>query len=421
MRAQVTPASLSGTIAAIASKSQAHRALIAAALADGTTDILCQTSSEDIEATSACLRALCADIQGDRILRVSPTETKPMAFLACNESGSTFRFMVPVVAAMGTGAYFLLKGRLPDRPMTPLYEAIRPKGVCIKGEGTDRVTVTGKLEPGVFKLPGNVSSQYITGLCFALPLLEGDSVIEIQGHLESSAYIDMTLNVLKAFGINFDWTNGQIKIPGKQVYRSPQNFRVEGDWSNGAFWLCAGALSREGIRVTGLNPDTLQGDRAILNVLRDLGALVQVDEEGFFVAKSDHLKACSVDASQIPDLVPAIGAVAGLAKGRTLISGAARLRLKESDRLQTVAATITALGGRAIEEPDGLVIEGRSAYQGGLVDAAGDHRIAMMGAIMGSIAKGTVVIEGAQAVNKSYPDFFDDFKALGGQVRLEEV
>lgn len=397
MIATVFPGRLAGTVRAPASKSAAHRALICAALSDDPTFIRIGALSRDIEATIGCLRALGAGIEAaDGGLAVRPIrETAADAVLDCGESGSTLRFLLPVACALGARARFTGRGRLPERPIAALAAALRAHGAAIDADVLP-MTVCGPISSGRWTLPGDVSSQYVTGLLFALPLLAEDSAIILTTPSESAAYVDMTLDALRQFGVVVEETPRGWRVPGGQAYRSPGEITVEGDWSAAAFWHAANAMGSD-ITVEGLRDTTAQGDRAIL----------------------DLLGRPQIDARGVPDLVPALAVAAAALPQRTVITGAARLRLKESDRLEAVAALLRALGGSVEITADGLVIEDGRPLRGGAVDGFGDHRIVMAAAIAATVADAPVRIAGAEAVAKSYPDFFRDFMTLGGRVHVE--
>ena len=404
MEKLLTPAPLGGCVAAVPSKSQAHRLLICAALADKPTKIFCPQISQDLEATARCLSALGAEVSYEEgCYWVSPVRrAKGDALLDCGESGSTLRFLLPVAAALGANATFLMKGRLAERPLSPLWEELEKHGCRLSRPGENLLRCEGRLTAGSFQLPGNVSSQFVSGLLFALPLLEGKSDIMLTSPMESAPYVDLTRAALAAFGVE---VFRLCVKPG--VYRSQGSYAVEGDWSNAAFWLCAGAISQE-IRVTGLRSDSLQGDRKILELLEAFGAEVAWEGDSVTV-KARKLRAADVDLRHIPDLLPPLALVAACAEGRTRFWGAERLRLKESNRLETVARTLNALGGQAEETPDGLLITG-GKLRGGRTDSFGDHRIAMMAAIAASVCAQPVLLTGAEAVNKSYPAFWRAFE-----------
>ena len=405
---------LRGTVAIPASKSQAHRLLICAALGAHPVTLRCDGLSRDIEATVACLRGLGAEIAvADNVLRVTPiAKTAAASTLRCGESGSTLRFLLPVAAALGADAAFEMEGRLPQRPLAPLDEQLTAHGAKLSREG-DILRCCGQLRAGEYPLPGNISSQYISGLLFALPLLEGDSVLHVTGKVESAAYIAMTEDALRLSGITFYKEGQTYRIPGAQRYCLPRQLQVEGDWSNAAFFLCAGAFSPEGVTVTGLNLSSSQGDRAVVDILRRFGAEVTESADSVTV-KGGTLHGITVDATPIPDLIPVLSVVAAAAEGESRITGAARLRLKESDRLQTTAQLLTALGGEVTELPDGLVIRGTAQLRGGSADACNDHRIAMSAAVAACICRGSVTVEGAECVAKSYPRFWEDYSKLKG-------
>lgn len=456
MNAVITPHALQGTIDAIASKSMAHRLLICAALSDGPTDITCTTSSKDIEATIACLEALGATIERkDDHLLVSPIPTNAPAqaetpLLDCGESGSTLRFMLPVVAALGRDAQLTGHGRLASRPLSPLYEELIAGGCDLSRQGEFPLSVSGKLRPGRFELPGNVSSQYISGLLLAAPLLGAITEVKVQNPIESRPYIDLTISALSSFGIDVVETriteapapvfppdatgpisavalsNAQASRDGISYtvfsiihgthYRTPGKITVEGDWSNAAFWFAAGALG-EGVTVNDINLASRQGDKAILAALAKLGA--RVSRRGMSATCiASNSQAAVIDASNFPDLVPPLAAVAALSLGHTTIENCARLRLKESDRIETVCAALSALGADIASTEDTIEIDGKEMLEGGCVDAANDHRIAMMAAIAASRCSSPVTIIGAECCEKSYPTFFEDYRALGGIVEL---
>lgn len=390
------------------SKSEAHRMMIAAALCDNPCEIQISETSNDIEATRSCMAAIRKAVDAKRSGETGEDIT---ADLYCGESGSTFRFLIPLVAALGITGRFHPKGRLPERPLAPLDEQLRKKGVILSETGTVPYLVQGPLQPGRYEIPGNVSSQYITGLLFALPLLSEDSTIAVMGGLQSEGYVNMTIRVLDRYGIEIITERSSdalvYRVPGNQKYMAPSSSEVEGDWSNAAFWLAAGVLGEEPVQVTGLSMDSAQGDRKIVDLLQKFGADVQIDEAGATAYPSrNDLSGITIDASQIPDMVPALALVASLAKGRTEINHAERLRLKESDRLKSVTDVLSKLGANVQELPDGLVIEGSESLVGAEVNSYNDHRIAMMAAIASIFSKGKVTIQGAESVNKSYPTFF---------------
>ena len=407
-----------GRVRAIPSKSFAHRLLICSALADFDTYIECGETSDDIDATVECLESLGACIRYDGTgFEVSPV---PLALSDekimqnCGESGSTLRFMLPVCCALGVPAEFVMRGRLPERPMSPLLEQLASHG-CVTSKSAGSLHCRGMLKSGAYELPGNISSQFISGLLFALPLLYGNSVIGVEGRESSMPYINMTLDALGSFGIRIEREYGSYRINGGQQYSTPGTVGVEGDWSNAAFWLCAGAIGAGGVTCTGLNLDSYQGDKDIAQLLERFGADLVYGNDSVTVTPA-KLHGIRIDAGDTPDLVPALSIAAAVAEGETVIYNAGRLKIKESDRLTAVMETLRGLGADITVTPDGLKIRGKNALNGGAVASFGDHRIAMMAAIASTVCKNPVTICNAGAVTKSYPGFFRDFESLGGRV-----
>ena len=402
-----------GAVNVPSSKSQAHRALICAALSDKPCEVSFRGASNDIVATSNCLSALGAEIAphdgGCRVIPISRPRADEV-ILRPGESGSTLRFLLPLVGALGASARFVMEGRLGERPMDALTSQLMAHGMVIGREG-DSLTCLGKLTSGVYTLPGDVSSQFVSGLLFALPLLDGDSEIRLTGAVESRAYITMTENAISGAGIRFEKGESSYHIYGNQRYRAGERIDVEGDWSNAAFFLCMGALSNKGVSVSGLDATSAQGDKAVLEILGRAGAKIDMAGGKISVSKGE-LKPRSIDASMIPDLVPTLAALCALCRGESRITNAARLRFKESDRLRTTSAMLSALGAQVTETADGLIIDGTGRLDGGRVDAAGDHRIAMAAAVAACGCESDVEIIGAECVSKSYPAFFDDFECL---------
>ncbi len=409
MDIKINPAALCGEAQAPASKSVAHRMLICAALAKNESRIKINKTSEDIEATANCLKALGVKIEKNgEIWTVTPPKKYPQKVeLDCGESGSTLRFMLPVVSALGIDATLTGHGRLPSRPIAPLLDEMKRHG--IKADGGFPIHVFGKLESGKYKIAGNISSQFVTGLLLALPLCDGESVIELIPPVESKPYIDITTSVLRDFGIIINENENFYSVSPKEP--SGGSFTAEGDWSNAAFLLALG------VRVTNLDLSSVQGDRKILDVLKSFGAEI-TEGGGAIQANVKNLHSADIDASDIPDLVPVISALAATAEGTTKIYNAARLRLKESDRIKTTVGLVNSLGGEAEETADGLIIKGKQTLSGGTVDGCGDHRIVMSAAVGALRCIGNVTITGAEAVNKSYPEFFKTYKSLGGDVNV---
>ncbi len=330
--------------------------------------------------------------------------------LRCGESGSTLRFLLPLCGALGASAAFKREGRLPERPLRPLDEQLTTHGMTLREDGA-LLHVHGRLRAGEYILPGNVSSQYVTGLLMALPLIEGDSVLRIEGKLESADYVAMTLDTLEKAGIRIDALDGGFRIFGGQRYDVPAGSAVEGDYSGAAFFLCMGALSKTGVTVRNLNPASKQGDKRVSEILAQLGARVEYGADSVTVRRG-ALRGAVIDASMIPDLVPALSAVAALCEGETRFTHAERLRLKESDRLAATKNLIAALGGDARETADGLIVIGQSQLAGGTVDPCGDHRLAMTAAVAACGCAHDVIVPDAQCVSKSYPAFWNDMKRL---------
>ena len=502
-----------GSIKAIASKSHAHRLLIAAALSEGSEFFIeCSESSQDIEATASCLNSLGAEItRVDNGYTVKPishsiidnisscnngsshitdnktdngssleigTIDKEIVRMDAGESGSTLRFMLPIIGVLGVSAEITTHGRLSARPLSPLYEEMQRSGVTLSPQGSNPLTLSGRMSGGVFTIAGNISSQYITGLLFALPLAETDSEIRVTGELASRPYIDITLDVLKQAGIiveeitpadtlqsekTEDNTSNEIentvgktgdksddnatikaseisvifKIKGSQHYRLQQHCVVEGDWSNAAFFLTAGAIGKNPVTVRRVNMASKQGDMKILDLLREYGAKITIapsdisdtvnnDSDTSFDEPSDNSKfalsditvtpaplhGIEIDAENIPDLVPILSLTASVAQGTTVIRNIERLRIKESDRVATVIDTLTRLGADIHEENKALVINGKPSLTGGSVDSYNDHRIAMTAAIAAICCENSVEIETPMAVRKSYPGFYNDLASL---------
>ena len=419
MEMRCTPAILSGKIKAISSKSHAHRVLICSALASEPTKINCNVLSKDIAATVECLKMLGAEIKiEENTLFVNPQKFSEKAEIDCGESGSTLRFLLPVVSALGIDTTINAHGRLPERPLSPLKEELEKKGVVFKTDNKYPLHITGNLQSGEYELAGNVSSQFVSGLLFALPLLNGDSKIKLIPPVESKSYIDMTVATLRDFGILIEETENTYIIKGNQKYISPKEITIEGDWSNSAFFLCAGALSKDGVTVSGLNINSTQGDKKILDILKRMGASVEVNDDEITV-KKNKLMGTMVNGGDIPDLVPIVSVMGAMCdKGVTHIVNASRLRLKESDRIATTEALLTKVGAAVSETDDGLVIWGENDLIGGRVEGANDHRIVMSAAILSCLCALPVDIVGAEAVNKSYPHFFEDFNSLGGKANV---
>ena len=376
MKRTIIPGARTGRVRIAASKSQAHRLLICAALGEEKTEVVCDGISADIAATAKCLSALGAKIEEmETGFLVSPIKKVPEGCceLLCGESGSTLRFLLPIVGALGAQAVFHREGRLPQRPLAPLDSVLKEHGMTLREDG-DLLYCSGQLIGGNYTIAGNVSSQYISGLLMALPLLIRDSLLMVSGPLESAAYVAMTEDALQL---------SKLTIPKMEA-------------------------------VEGLNLQSSQGDRGVLDVLRRFGA--EVTEHGDAVTvRRGTLHGVTIDAAPIPDLIPVLSVVASVAEGETRVENAYRLRLKESDRLKSTANLLRALGGQVEEKEDGLVITGVPALHGGAVETQNDHRLAMSAATAACAATGEITVDNDGCVAKSYPRFWEDFSSLKGE------
>ncbi|MBQ6240131.1 MAG: 3-phosphoshikimate 1-carboxyvinyltransferase [Firmicutes bacterium] len=428
----VFPSRLSGEIRIPPSKSIAHRALICAGLADGLSVVSGLQFSQDIEATIRCLQVLGCSI---RVIdeENDPLEGRTLEIIGiggaakarqqgrhsfdCGESGSTLRFMIPIAAALGLPASYTGCGRLADRPLSVYEECFKGILNWRRGDRWLPLGTDGVLSAGIYRIPGNISSQFVSGLLFALPMLDTDSEIVLTTELESEPYVELTCGVLADFGIRIDRTERGYRIPGGQAYR-PGQFRIEGDDSQAAFIAAAAALSAapEGVLMTGLRRDSRQGDRAFLDVLRQMGVPMRWEEHGVRVFRTERLiGGADIDASQTPDLVPVEAAVFALADGESRIRNAARLRIKESDRLAVTATQYSQAGAILQETDDGLLVTGQpDGITGGTADSCGDHRIAMSLAVLAQRASQGILITDSGSVRKSWPTFWEDFRGIGG-------
>ena len=389
---------LKGSVKLPPSKSAAHRALICSFLAGGGS-VNGLIESNDMKATVGALEAIKND-----------SET-----VDCIESGSTLRFLIPVAAVLGKETTFVGSGRLPQRPLDEYTKLLPKHGVNVKTSGGLPYSISGKLRAGHYEIAGNVSSQYITGLLLALPLADGDSALNITTALESKPYVDMTIQIMEAFGVFVRETDFGYLIKGNQHYKKI-DFNVESDWSQAAFFMAAGAIASD-ITIEGINPDSLQGDKAVCDVMKTFGADVTIGADSVR-CRADQLLGTVIDAHDIPDMVPAIAVTAAFAQGETIIKGAARLRYKESDRLKSVADNLRLMGAEVEEMEDGLVIHGGKQLKGAALKGCNDHRIVMAFTVAASFAKGSSTIDDAESINKSYPTFFEDFNSLGGKAHV---
>ena len=405
----IFPEKLHGSVNAIPSKSHAHRLMVCASLADKPTRIEIPTICDDLSATISCIAGFGGEIEHcyGQAEVITPVRDLPASAVAsCGESGSTLRFFLPLAGALGVDTTFLLEGRLPYRPLSPLWEEMGRNGCRLSWLNranllsagmqpsrsvTAGLHMSGALRPGHYRIDGGVSSQFISGLLMALPVLDGESRLELIGRVESKPYVDMTLGVLSQFGVAWD----DFRTAGNQKFISPGTVTVEGDWSSAAFWLAAAALGSD-VAVKGLDESSLQGDKAISGLLPML---------------QEHI---TVSAADVPDLVPILAVVAAANQGAA-ITDVRRLRLKESDRIHAIVEMLCALGGRAFADENTLTIY-PATLTGGTVDACNDHRIAMAAAIASTVCSSPVTILGAECVSKSYPSFWKEFARLGGRI-----
>lgn len=402
MNIRLSPTKLKGSITIPPSKSMSHRALICAALSEGESTIENIIFSEDIKATIAAMSALGASFKVIKNkVRVSGITIPPsVASIDCNESGSTLRFIIPIAAALGVATTFFGKGKLPERPITPFLRELPKKNIAIAYNGTMPFTINGMLKAGTYEMEGDISSQFISGLLFSLPLLDGDSQIKLTSPLQSRPYVDMTVDCMRRYGVEVAEFDEGFSIKGNQIY-SLDRFKVEGDYSQAAFFLVANALGND-IQCDGLNKDSLQGDKQIIKIIDS-------------IKRSDgSLSPFNVDVGEIPDLVPILSVLASFCDGKSTITNAARLRIKECDRLEAMQVCINAIGGKITSTADSLIIEGVKSFKGGIVDSYNDHRIAMAMTIASTMCENELTITGAECVEKSYPHFFEHIKALSG-------
>ena len=416
MNIVITRGCTGGSVNAIPAKAAAHRAFIAAALSGRKVNIRLGDAevSQDIAATLRCLEQIGTRIvdRGNGVWECSPAPVPPEPVLDCGESGSTLRFLLPVAAALGVDARFTGTGRLPERPLSELIRTLKAHGIEFSGDKLP-FRIHGKLSSGRFESPGNVSSQYISGLLFALYAANGSGEIALTTRLESSRYVDMTVAVLRNFGAAIERTADGWRITGRSDAQVPECITVEGDWSNAAAFLVCGALSRA-VTVAGLDIDSLQPDRAIVDILRDFGAEVTIEDDRVTAAPG-KLRAATVDVAETPDLLPVLAILAAAAPGTSRLVNAARLRLKESDRLRSTAQLLTALGAEVKELPDALEIMGGATLHGGTVESCNDHRLVMAAAAAAASGALQLAIMDAGAINKSQPGFFADYAKIGGK------
>lgn len=420
MNVTIKPNHLEGEIVIPPSKSISHRALIAASMANGYSKLENIVLSQDIRATCDAMQDFGVNVNNypNRVDIISDGHLRaPIHPIECNESGSTLRFLVPFGGLVDKPVVFRGKPTLMSRPLSPYFEIFNKQGIRYEYRAKMPLLVEGELKPGLYEVPGDVSSQFITGLMFALASLKEDSQIVVTSPLESRQYVDITMDVLKTFGVEIDNHNYEsFTIKGGQHFM-PHNFRVEGDYSQAAFWIVAGLLDGD-LTLQDLNTLSLQGDKAILDICKSMGGTITEETAQttkLHIHKSDT-HGTIIDGSQCPDIVPVLAVLAALSVGETRIINASRLRIKESDRLKAIATELSKLGAIIEEVEDGLIIQGQPTLKGGVVDSWNDHRIAMSLAVASLRCEGDVVITGSNAIDKSYPHFFQEFKRVGGIV-----
>lgn len=428
MKVEITPANLNGTVKIPPSKSISHRAIIAASLAQGESIIENIIMSKDINATCDAMKKLGATITiideiKDRktlIIKGGLSKGKEPIEIDSNESGSTLRFLIPIGSISNRKITFTGRGKLVERPLDEYYKIFDEQKISYKNNnGNLPLTLEGCIKPGEYRIKGDISSQFISGLMFVLPLLEGDSTIEIDGVLESKGYVNMTIDVLRQFGVEIINKEDKVFIiKGWQKYIS-RRYKAEGDFSQAAFWLVAGAIGGE-ITCEDINIDSLQGDKEIIEIMKKMKADIRIIGKGKITVKKSQTYSLDIDGSQIPDIIPILSVLGALSEGKTSVYNALRLRIKESDRIKSTTSELTKLGALIDEKKDGLTVQGKKYLDGGNVTSWNDHRIAMSMAIASIRCKDKITIEGAESVEKSYPNFWNDFKNLGGKLEIKE-
>lgn len=418
MKAFITPHSLNGTIKAPSSKSHLHRLLICSAFADEVTKILYHGLCDDIKRTVEALEALSAKIEiQNKYILITPIKKIPKSVnIFCGESGSTLRFLLPLCAVLGINANFNGSGRLPERPINTILELLKKNGVYSSNDFLP-LTLSGKLNAAEFKIDGSISSQFVTGLLFSLPLLPKDSKIEILPPINSKPYIDLTISVLSEFGIEINFVNNIIHIKGNQKYKSPKKISADGDFSSAAFFLTGGAISGD-VTVSGLNLNSKQGDKKIIEILSEMGTEIEIGKD-FVRTKKSILKGIEINAKHIPDLVPILSIAGAFTKtGITSFINTSRLRTKESDRIKSSTTMLESVGGITAETDDGFIVFPNENISHGEIQGFNDHRIVMSAFILGTAAEENISVSDIFSVNKSYPHFFEDFKAIGGKFSI---
>lgn len=417
MTRTINGAVLNGSVKMPPSKSLSHRAILAAALADGESTIENLVYSEDIEATLEAIMGMGVEIlKSKKTLKIMGRSKPewPIWPLHCRESGSTLRFLIPFASLVDGPVVFTGDGKLCTRPLDPYFDIFEKQGLRYSYDGKLPLLVEGHLKADIYRMPGNISSQFVTGLLYVLPLLDGDSEIILTSRLESRDYVELTIQVLSHFGIIIETiTSEHYLIRGNQKYR-PARYRVEGDFSQSAFWIAAGLMGN-GLKLSELNQNTHQGDKRILEIAELMGGNLKWEGNLLSVMGTKTIGAV-IDASQCPDLVPIVATLAAVSAGETRIINAGRVRIKESDRLHAISTELNKLGANIKEDSECLVINGVERLTGGVTHGWDDHRIVMSLAIASMKCDTPLTIEGSDAVRKSYPHFFEDFKALGGVI-----
>ena len=409
---------LSGTIPSIPAKAHAHRALIAASLATSPSTILISHSSKDIDATMDSLRTLGATITYEQgVAHITPGSAPTIGQVLPHESGTTLRLLLPVSASICDTVKVDAKGRLPERPLEPLLSEMKSHGVSFSQEAPP-FTMTGRLQGGIFSMTGSVSSQFFSGLLLASPQL-GRTTVNCTSSLQSKDYVTLTIETMKDFGVHVTETlteegHPNFTIEGNQHFHGNEHYPIEGDWSNGAIWLVAAAMTGQSISVTGLRPDSVQADKRILFILESAGVTCTWNDTTVTVTGKAH-EPIHVNLEQMPDLLPILSSLACSIEGESTFINGARLRLKESDRLEAVAQLAHDSGGTVRVEEDNLYIRGTGTLTGGTVDCVNDHRLVMAGALNALIATSPMILKDSEAISKSYPHFFTDWKQLGGE------
>ena len=401
-----------GEVKILSSKSELHRLLIISAFAKGKTRIeYYGEPSKDVLATLSCIRGLGATvIEEVGAFTVTPVEkiTDEVAKICCGESGSTLRFILPVFSAVGKKLSITVKGRLNERPLSPMYEILAKNGVVLSENGVYPLTVNGQFTGGNIEIKGDISSQFISGILMALPLTKNGGSVKVIGDFQSRPYVDITIDAMRKFGVTVTEKDGVFTVSGK--YNSTGKVVASGDWSNATFFACMGAIAGD-ITISNLDKNSMQGDKKVMEILSSFGAKVEFSGDKLTVKKGE-LKGVNIDAKDIPDMVPALSIVASVAKGETVIFNAERLRIKESDRIKAIKEMINSIGGQVEEKSDGLIIK-ESKLKGGTVNGFNDHRIVMSACVSSLVTENAVTVLGANAVDKSYPQFFEIIKELG--------